>query len=199
MTGLRAPVLYDIDAQLNVVPRLAAAMPTFSENKKTVTIKLRTGIRFNDGTPFDAAAVNESLDRHRTLPRSALASELAPVASVETRGKDTLILHLSSRYAPLTSQLADRAGMIMSPKALDDLGANFASNPVCVGPFMFKERVVGDHITLVKSPYYYDRSKAHLDSIVFKVIVDTAARSQNLRAHSIDVGLIRAAFAGFVK
>jgi peptide/nickel transport system substrate-binding protein len=75
----------------------------------------------------------------------------------------------------------------MSPTALNAAGANFASNPVCVGPFMFKDRVAGDHITLVKSPYYYAKSKVHLDSVVFKIITDPSARSQNLRAHSIDV------------
>jgi peptide/nickel transport system substrate-binding protein len=179
--------LYDIDAHLNIVPQLAAAMPKFSTNKKTVTIKLRTGIKFNDGTAFNAAAVKQSLDRHKTLPRSTRASELAPVASIDAQGNNTVILHLANRYAPLTAQLADRAGMIMSPKALNDLGANFATNPVCVGPFMYKERVAGDHITLVKSPYYYAKSKVHLDSIVFKIIVDPSARSQNLRARSIDV------------
>jgi len=179
--------LYDIDANLNIVPQLAAAMPTFSTNKKTVTIKLRTGIRFNDGTPFNAAAVRQSLERHKTLPRSMRASELGPVASIETQGANTVILHLNNRYAPLTSQLADRAGMVMSPKALNELGDKFATNPVCVGPFRFKERVAGDHITVVKSPYYYAKSKVHLDAIVFKVIVDTSARTQNLRAHSIDV------------
>src|SRR5712691_8279217 len=56
--------LYDIDAHLNIVPQLAASMPTFSTNKRTVTIKLRTGVKFNDGTTFDAAAVKQSLDRH---------------------------------------------------------------------------------------------------------------------------------------
>jgi peptide/nickel transport system substrate-binding protein len=179
--------LYDIDAKLNIVPQLAASMPVFSRNKKTVTIKLRSGIKFNDGTPFNAAAVKQSLDRHKTLPRSTRASELAPVTSIDTQGDSTVILHLANRYAPLTAQLADRAGMIMSPKALNDLGDKFATNPVCVGPFMYKERVAGDHITLVKSPNYYDKSKVHLDTIVFKIITDPSARSQNLRAHSIDV------------
>jgi peptide/nickel transport system substrate-binding protein len=179
--------LYDIDAHLNIVPQLAASLPTFSTNKRTVTIKLRHGIKFNDGTPFDAAAVKMSLDRHKTLPRSTRASELAPVTSIDTQGNYTVILHLATRYAPITAQLADRSGMIMSPKALTDLGANFATNPVCVGPFMFKERVAGDHITLVKSPYYYDKKKVHFASIVFRIMVDPAARSQNLRSHDIDV------------
>jgi peptide/nickel transport system substrate-binding protein len=179
--------LYDIDAHLNIIPQLAASMPTFSTNKRTVTIKLRKGIKFNDGTAFNAAAVKMSLERHKTLARSARASELSPVTSIDTQGSSTVILHLASRYAPITAQLADRAGMIMSPKALNALGANFATNPVCVGPFMFKDRVAGDHITLVKSPYYYDKSKVHLSSIVFRIITDPAARSQNLRSHDIDV------------
>jgi peptide/nickel transport system substrate-binding protein len=179
--------LYDLNAKLQIVPQLAASLPTFSPDKKTVTIKLRTGIKFNDGTPFNAAAVKQSLDRHRTLPRSARASELSPVTSVDTQGDSTVILHLSDRYSPITAQLADRSGMIMSPKALDALGDKFATNPVCVGPFMFKERVAGDHITLVRSPYYYDQKDVHLDQIVWKIITDPAARAANLRAHSVDV------------
>src|SRR5215212_7562892 len=172
--------LYDINAKLEIVPQLAAAMPKFSTNKKTITIPLRTGIKFNDGTAFNAAAVKQSLDRHKTLPRSTRASELAPVTSVDVQG-NSVVLHLSSRYAPITAQLADRSGMIMSPKALNDLGDKFATNPVCVGQFMYKDRVAGDHITLVKSPNYYAKSRVHLDSIVFKIITDPSARSQNLR------------------
>lgn len=179
--------LYDIDANLNIVPQLAAAMPKFSTNKKTITIKLRTGVKFNDGTPFNAAAVKQSLDRHKTLPRSTRASELAPVTSIDAQGDSTVVLHLNNRYAPITAQLADRAGMVMSPKALNDLGDKFATGPVCVGPFMYKERVAGDHITLVKSPYFYDKKKVHFDTIVFRIIVDSSARSQNLRSHDINV------------
>jgi ABC-type dipeptide transport system, periplasmic component len=81
--------LYDINAKLEIVPQLAAAMPKFSTNKKTITIKLRTGLKFNDGTTFDAAAVKQSLDRHKTLPRSTRASELAPVTSIDTQGNNT--------------------------------------------------------------------------------------------------------------
>jgi len=52
---------------------------------------------------------------------------------------------------------------------------------------MYKERQAGDHITLAKSPYYYGRKNVHLDSIVFKIITDPSARSQNLRSHDIEV------------
>ena len=179
--------LYDLNAKLQIVPQLAASLPTFSADKKTVTIKLRKGIKFNDGTTFDAAAVKKSLDRHKTLKASARASELAPVSSIDTSGNSTVILHLTDRYSPITAQLADRAGMIMSPKQLDALGDKFATNPVCVGPFMFKDRSAGDHITLTKSPYYYGKKNVHLDTIVWKIITDPAARAANLRSHDVDV------------
>jgi peptide/nickel transport system substrate-binding protein len=179
--------LYDLNSKLQIVPQLAAALPQVSADHTTVTIKLRTGIKFNDGTPFNAAAVKESLDRDKTMKGSARASEISPVTSVDAPNPTTVVIHLANRYSPLTAQLADRAGMVMSPKQLDALGDKFATNPVCVGPFMFKDRVAGDHITLVKSPYYYDKKDVHLDSIVWKIITDPAARAANLRAHDVDV------------
>src|SRR5256885_2250534 len=179
--------LYDLNAQLQIVPQLAASLPTFSADKETVTIKLRTGIEFNDGTPFNAAAVKESLDRHKTLKGSVRASELAPVTSIDTSGDSTVILHLTDRYSPITAQLADRSGMIMSPKQLDALGDKFATNPVCVGPFMFKDRSAGDHITVTKSPFYYGKKNVHLDAITWKIITDPAARAANLRSGDVNV------------
>jgi len=59
--------LYDLNAKLQIVPQLAAAMPALSGDKKTMTIRIRRGVRFNDGTPLNAQAVKISLDRHRTL------------------------------------------------------------------------------------------------------------------------------------
>jgi peptide/nickel transport system substrate-binding protein len=178
--------LYDLDKNLNIVPQLATALPQVSKDKLTYTIKLRSGVKFNDGTPLDAAAVKTTLDRYLTFKGSTRASEISPISSVDASG-GTVTIHLKQPYSPLTAQLADRAGMILSPKALSAEGANFAQNPVCVGPFMFKDRVAGDHITLVKSPYYYDKGKVHLDSIVYKIMTDPSSRTQALRAGDIQV------------
>src|SRR6185312_7605805 len=81
--------LYDLNSKLEIVPQLAASLPTFSADKKTVTIKIRTGLKFNDGTPLNAAAVKQSLVRDQTLPGSARASELSPVTSIDTQGSST--------------------------------------------------------------------------------------------------------------
>jgi peptide/nickel transport system substrate-binding protein len=179
--------LYDLNAKVQIVPQLAAGMPKLSGNKKTMTIRIRRGVRFNDGTPLNAQAVKISLDRHRTLAGSARASEVSPVTDVKVVNNYTVRLSLNARYSPLTAQLADRAGMIMSPKQLDALGRNFASNPVCVGPFKFTSRTAGDRIVLDKSPFYYGKSKVKLSRIVFRIITDNSARAANLRSHDINV------------
>ncbi len=178
--------LYDLDSHLNIVPQLAAALPQVSKDKLTYTIKLRKGIKFNDGTPFNAAAVKTTIDRYLTFKGSVRKSEISPISSVDAPNATTAVLHLSAPYSPLTAQLADRAGMILSPKALAS-GGSFAQNPVCVGPFSFKDRVAGDHITVVKSPFYYGKAKVHLASIVYRIMTDPSSRTQALRAGDIQV------------
>ncbi|HEY2372048.1 MAG TPA: ABC transporter substrate-binding protein [Gaiellaceae bacterium] len=174
--------LYDLNAKAQIVPQLASALPTVSKDKLTVTIPLRKGIKFNDGTPFDAAAVVQTIQRDLTLTGSARASEISPIASEQAVGQYKVVIHLKTPYSPLTAQFADRAGMIMSPAQLNNLGAKFATNPVCVGPFTYQNRVAGDSITVVKSPYYYNKKNVHLDKIVFKVENDTAAAAAALKA-----------------
>jgi peptide/nickel transport system substrate-binding protein len=179
--------LYDLNAKAQIVPQLASALPTLSKDKLTVTIPLRKGIRFNDGTPFNAAAVVKTLQRDQTLKGSTRASEISPVDSVTASGAYTVVIHLKTAYSPLTAQFADRAGMIMSPAQIDKLGDKFATNPICVGPFMYDNRVAGDSITVVKSPFYYDKKDVHLDKIVFKVENDAAAAAAALKAGDLQV------------
>ena len=174
--------LYDLNNKAQIVPQLASALPTISADKLTVTIPVRKGIKFNDGTPFNADAVVKTLQRDQTLKGSTRASEISPVDTVSASGPYTVVIHLKSPYSPLTAQLADRAGMIMSPAQIDKLGATFGTNPICVGPFMYQGRIAGDSITVVKSPYYYDKKDVHLDKIVFKVENDAAAAAAALKA-----------------
>src|SRR6476659_9195586 len=174
--------LYDLNAKAQIVPQLAAKLPTISKDKLTVTIPLRTGIKFNDGTPFNAAAVVKTIERNQTLKGSARASEISPISSVAASGASKVIIHLKTPYSPLTAQFADRSGMIMSPAQLDKLGDKFATNPVCVGAFNYSSRVAGDSITVTKSSDYYDKKDVHLDKIVFKVENDAAAAAAALKA-----------------
>ncbi|MDX6485684.1 MAG: peptide/nickel transport system substrate-binding protein [Gaiellaceae bacterium] len=174
--------LYDLNTKAQIVPQLASALPTISKDKLTVTIPLRTGIKFNDNTPFNAEAVVKTLQRDQTLKGSARASEISPIDSVTASGANKVVIHLKTPYSPLTAQFADRSGMILSPAAIDKLGDKFATGPVCVGPFMYDSRVAGDSITVVKSPYYYNKKNVHLAKIVFKVQNDAAAAAAALKA-----------------
>jgi peptide/nickel transport system substrate-binding protein len=78
--------LYDVNSQLQIVPQLAAGLPQVSSDGLTVTIGLRQGIEFNDGTPFNAQAVKTTLDRDRTFPTSTRRSEVSAVQSVSATG-----------------------------------------------------------------------------------------------------------------
>jgi peptide/nickel transport system substrate-binding protein len=179
--------LYDVDNKLTVVPQLATALPEFATDGLSATIKLRTGIKFADGTTLDAAAVKRSLDRHMTLEGSARKSELSSVASVDVTDPSTVNIKLKQPFTPLTAVLADRAGMIMSPKALDAGDQTFGTNPVCVGPFKFATRVAQDRIEVVKDPNYYDAGKVFLDKIVYRIIADATTRFNNLRSGDVEV------------
>jgi len=125
--------LYELDENLHIVPQLAAGMPTFSDGGKTVVIKLRAGVKFNDGTPMTAEAVRLSLDRHHNMKGSNRKSEIEPVTTVEVVDPLTVRLRLKSAFAPIVAALADRAGMPVSPTAVQKLGDKFGTAPVCVG------------------------------------------------------------------
>ena len=117
-----------------------------------------------------------------TYPGSALASDYAIVDSVTATGPYTVVFHLKQRDS--TFFTGDQ-NFVLSPTAIAKEGAGFSADPVCVGPFMFDHRVVGDNITLIKSPYYYDRKDVFLDKIVFKPMADAAAAEAALEAGDI--------------
>ena len=83
--------LYEIDENLRIYPQLAAGMPAYSDGGRTVTIKLRSGVKFNDGTPMTAEAVRFSLDRHQNMKGSNRRSELDSVSLVEAVDRKSVV------------------------------------------------------------------------------------------------------------
>ncbi|MEO8925445.1 MAG: ABC transporter substrate-binding protein [Caldimonas sp.] len=177
--------LFDIDEKLQIVPQLATAYEWSADNK-TLTLKLRPGVTFHDGEKFDAAAVKFNIERHKTMPGSNRRGELAPVASVEVVDPGTVRLHLSAPFSPLLAQLADRAGMMVSPKAAQAEGEKFGAHPVCSGPFKFVERVAQDRIVLERFPQYWNKDAIHFDKVIYTPIVDATVRLANLRSGQLD-------------
>ena len=179
--------LYDFDAKGHVYPELASTLPSISSDRLTYTIPLRRGIVFNDGTPFNAEAVAVSLERDITLPNASHASNLEPVQSVDTAGQYTVEIHLKQRFTPLLQTLATNVGIVMSPTQLGKLGTSFGTDPVGVGPFMFDHEVEGSSVTVIKSPYYYDKGAVHLHKIVFQAADSGPSGVAALQAGDIQV------------
>ncbi|MCC6468916.1 MAG: ABC transporter substrate-binding protein [Alphaproteobacteria bacterium] len=178
--------LVDIDANLKIVPRLATEW-SVSEDGKTVTMKLRQGVTFHDGEKFDAAAAKFNLERALNLPESRRKSEIAAIATIDAVDDYTIRLNLKEPSSPLLSQLTDRAGMMVSPKAAKELGPNLATKPVCSGPFKFVERVQNDRIVLERFANYWDKGKYHFDKVTFQPIPDATVRLANLQSGQLDM------------
>jgi len=162
---------------------------TPSEDGKTWTVKLREGIKFHDGTPFNADAVirhwQRLLDpknryRHRILFR--------PIVSVEKAGEYEVRFLLKHAWVPFLSVLTNPSGftaLIPSPKAVEEDVQNRA--PVGTGPFIFKEWKSGDHITVTKNPNYWQKGKPYLDEITLRPIPDHESRYAALASGQADI------------
>jgi peptide/nickel transport system substrate-binding protein len=178
--------LFDIDEKLNIVPQLALGYDTSADGKE-VTIKLRPGVKFQDGEKLDAEAAKFSLERHLTMPGSFRKPELAAVDHVDVVDPLTIRLVLKAPFSPLIAQLTDRAGMMVSPKAAKEAGDKFGLKPVCAGPYKFVERVQQDRIVVEKFADYWDKDNVHIDRVVYLPITDATVRLANLQSGGLDL------------
>jgi len=175
--------LIDTDAQNNFVPQLATAW-IWSPDNLALTVTLRDGVKFQDGEAMTADAVKANLERYRSAPESLRKGELKPVSSVEIIDPQTVRLHLAQPYAPLVAVLADRAGMMISPKAL---ARDVTPDLPCAGPFKLTERVAQDRIVVDRFPGYWNAQAIKLDRIEYRPIPDTTVRLVNLEAGQLDM------------
>src|SRR5216684_995124 len=178
--------LFDIDEKANIVPQLALSQETSADGKE-VTIKLRPGVKFQDGEPLDAEAAKFSLERHLNFPASFRKPELAALDHVDVVDPLTIKLVLKTPFSPLVAQLADRAGMMVSPKAAKEAGDKFGLHPVCAGPYKFVERVQQDRIVGEKFADYWNKDNVFIDRVVFLPIVDATVRLANLKSGGLDL------------
>jgi len=191
--------LIELDAKLAYVPQLATEW-AWAADGLSLTMKLRAGVLFHDGEPLDAEAVRFNIERYKTAPYSRRVSELKPVKAAVVVDPMTVRLELSEPYAPLMAQLADRAGMMVSPKAARELGDSMAKQPVCAGPYRLVEWVAQDRIVFEKFDRYWNAAAVTIDRVTYLPIPDDTVRLTNLRAGSFqltervapsDLGIVR--------
>ena len=185
--------LVRVDPQGNILPWLAEKWET-STDGKTVTFHLRQGVKYHDGTAFDADSVKWNIDRYIQTKGSLRTADLGSVDNVQVVDASTVKFNLKSAFAPLLGALVDRAGMMVSKKVVDAMGADFTVKPfkAGTGPFILTEAVKNDHYTLEKNPDWWGKDAAgnklpFLDKITVKPILDADVALTNLRTGQAQV------------
>ena len=177
----------------DIIPWLAEKWTT-STDGKTVTFTLRQGVKFHDGTAFDASVVKWNIERYKTGKGSLRTGDLSLVDTVEVVDPATVKFNLKQAFAPLFGALVDRAGMMVSQKVVDAMGADFTLKPfkAGTGPFILTESVKNDHYTLEKNPDWWGKDATgnklpFLDKIIVKPILDGDVRLTNLRTGNAQI------------
>jgi glutathione transport system substrate-binding protein len=169
--------LVGLDERMQIVNQLADSWEP-SADAKTFTFKLKPGVKFHDGTAFNAAAVQAAFERvlaaDAKLKRHAYFD--AVVDHVEAVDEATVRLVTKQPFAALVATIAHPAGGIPAPAAFKQYGEDFGTHPVGTGPFKFSEWVRGDHITLEAFSDYWDKSRAAaISRLMIKGISDPSS------------------------
>ena len=163
--------LIDFDpATLNPRPGLAESWEY--RDATTLVLNLRKDVLFHDGTPLDAEAVKFNLDYMMTSPRSTVKADVETIRSVDVENPLRVVLKLKEPDTSLPLVLSDRAGMMSSPKAIREFGADSDRKPVGAGPYQLVEWVDADKVVVKRNEKYWRSGQPYLDSIEFKVITD---------------------------
>lgn len=148
---------------------------------------LREGLTFHDGTPLDAAAAKASLDRSLDPGVGSIRrADFGPIEGVRVVSPRVFELVYSAPFAPLPAVVTNRAGMIVSPTAVQALGADFAARAVGCGPYRVASWTRNSELVLERFPGYW-RGGQHFDRIVLRPISDETVRLANLRSGTLQL------------
>jgi peptide/nickel transport system substrate-binding protein len=179
----------------NTFKGLLAESWTVSPDNKVITFKLRKGVKFTDGSPFNAEAVRFTFERLQKVgAKSAIFETFKNVIKMEATDELTFVMTLKDPYAPIFHDLATEYGGILSPSAVKAANDDIGRTPVGTGPYKLKEWQTGSKIVLERNPdyasapaFFSNRGPAYIQERVYKVIPDTASQLAALEAGEIDV------------
>lgn len=155
------------DAQGTTSPALATAWK-FSDDKKSLTLTLRQGVKFHDGTAFDAAAVKANIERGKTGKTSVISGQLAAIDTVDATDPTTVTLHLKAPSGALLGFFAGPAGMMASPKAWTN--SDYATHPVGTGPWQVSNSSKpGSDMVYTAFPGYWDPAVQRVETVHVRV------------------------------
>jgi peptide/nickel transport system substrate-binding protein len=181
--------LTTLDGKGEAQPKLALSW-LHSEDFKTWTFKLRPGVKFQDGTPFNAQAVKENFDRQKDpANKCRCAFYIAYVHDVQAADELTVVYNLNDPQVnlPALMTLQNSNNVIQSPTAWKIKGDDYSRNPVGTGPFILKSWSAGDRMVLERNPDYWNKGHPYLDRIVLKPLPDAQSRFASLQSGEADI------------
>ncbi|MBR8646003.1 ABC transporter substrate-binding protein [[Brevibacterium] frigoritolerans] len=174
--------LVNYTSDLEPEPGLAESWET--PDNKTIILHLREGVTFHDGTAFNAEAVKFNLERVNS--EESNISDIANVEKVEVVDTYTVKLSLKQPDSSIILALSDRSGMMVSPTAVEKLGADFSQNPVGAGPFKFVKWIHNGEIKFEAYENYWQEGLPYLDSITAKIMPDENTRLNAFKSNQLD-------------
>jgi ABC-type transport system substrate-binding protein len=197
-----AAQVYDTLYRLSVSKGLQdwlAEKTEVSADGLTWTLSLRKGVKFHDGTEFDAAAVKTNIDIRKAHPTFALKNQLAPIKEVQVVDATTVKFLLTQAAASLRTVLTSAFFSIQSPTAMSKyLDAEYYKHAAGTGPFMLEGIPTDSELTLVRNPNYWG-DKAYLDKVIYRAIPDQSAQVAALEAGDVQASKIFPADVSRVK
>jgi peptide/nickel transport system substrate-binding protein len=181
--------LTTLDDKGDPAPKLALSW-SHSEDFKTWTFKLRPGVKFHDGTPFNAQAAKENFDRWKDpANKCRCAFYISSINDVQAPDELTLVYNLKDPAANLAANLTvpNTTTVFQSPTAWKTKGDDFNRNPVGTGPYILKSWTAGDRMVLEKNPDYWNKGHPYLDRIVLKPLPDAQSRFASLQSGEADI------------
>ena len=170
-------------------PKLAVSWD-HSDDFKTWTFKLRSGVKFHDGTPFNAEAAKANFDRQKDpANKCRCAFYIAGIHNVQAPDELTLVYNLNDPSVNLPAILTVPSSnfAVQSPTAWKTKGEDYNRNPVGTGPYILKSWAAGDRIVLEKNPGYWNKGHPYLDRIVLKPLPDAQSRFASLQSGEADI------------
>jgi ABC-type transport system substrate-binding protein len=186
--GLVYASITTLDPAGNVEPGLAQSW-TYAANGKSVTFTLRPGLKFTDGTPLNAQAVQANIQRAQTQANSTIASELSVISKVVVNSPTSFTLDLSQVDYQVPYLLAGKDGMMVSPASFKDAGS-IPTSPVGAGPFKLTSYVPDSHADLVRNPGYWDASQIHIAKFTVQDITEPSQILAALESGQVNVAYI---------
>jgi 4-phytase/acid phosphatase/peptide/nickel transport system substrate-binding protein len=176
--------LVSLDGKGEPQPKLAQSW-THSDDYKTWTFKLRPGVKFHDGTPFNAEAVKANFDRQKDpANKCRCAFYVAFIHDVQAPEDLTAVFNLNDPVVNLPALLTipSSNNVMQSPTAWKTKGDDYNRNPIGTGPYIVKSWSAGDRMVLEKNPDYWNKGHPYLDRIVLKPLPDAQSRFASLQS-----------------